>query len=178
MFKSLLAFLKTRLLKFTITTSKTGYIKPKEKRVDLSNRILTISRPVSIKFPVSSPYGWRQLEGKRVFHNGVDFKTPENTPLYACDDGIIFRSGWESEADHGKGFGYRIWQSIRVEDYQFFLWYGHTSKILVHEGDKVKRGDHIGFTGNTGHSTGPHLHFGIRLVDTSEWWQPKFSEIT
>lgn len=176
MWEAFLTWLKGISFNFTATTKKTGYTKPDKKRVDLERQILTIARPVDKKFEISSPYGWRYLEGKDVFHNGVDFRTPEETPIYACEDGIIFRSGWESEYDHDRGFGLRIWQVSKIEEHQFFIWYGHLSKALVNEGDKIKRGDLIGFTGNTGHSTNPHLHIGIRLVDTNQWWKPKFIE--
>ena len=78
--------------------------------------------------------------------------SPVGTPVYAADDGKIVYAGWKNgygnyiEIDHGNGLR---------------SFYGHLNKVNVSRGDKVYRGDGIGLSGNTGNSTGPHLHFGV-----------------
>jgi murein DD-endopeptidase MepM/ murein hydrolase activator NlpD len=90
-----------------------------------------------------------------AFHPGIDLAAPRGTPVYATADGTVRRAGWNSggygnlvELDHGRGILTR---------------YGHMSKILVSEGDHVKRGQQIGEVGSTGRSTGNHLHYEVRI---------------
>ena len=92
------------------------------------------------------------------YHNGVDIATPWNAgspPLYACAGGVVTRAGWDPwglglhvQIDHGNGYS---------------TVYGHMSKINVGYGQRVNRGEVIGTMGNTGRSTGPHVHFTIKL---------------
>ena len=88
-------------------------------------------------------------------HNGVDFGTPNGTKLLATDDGEVVQVGYEAN-----GFGHFAKLS--------HLWgdsvYAHMEKVDVKEGDKVKRGDVLGSSDNTGNSSGPHLHFGVRIL--------------
>lgn len=137
---------------------------------------ITLLRPVDKKFKISSPFGERILEGKKVFHNGVDFAVPVGTPINACYDGVVFKVGWENELNHAQGFGFRIWQMLTIGNDKYYLWYGHTSAISVREGEKIKAGQHIAYSGNTGHSTGPHLHMGIRKRDTADFLPLEFVE--
>jgi murein DD-endopeptidase MepM/ murein hydrolase activator NlpD len=87
-------------------------------------------------------------------HNGIDFGTPNGTKLLATDDGEVVQVGYEE-----KGFGNfaklsHVWgESV----------YAHMERVSVKEGDKVKRGDVLGLADNTGNSSGPHLHFGVRI---------------
>ena len=88
---------------------------------------------------------------------GVDLAAPKGTPIYASRDGTISYSGASSgygllvEINHGSGITTR---------------YGHCSKLLVKKGQKVKQGQIIALVGSTGHSTGPHCHFEIRINGT------------
>lgn len=105
---------------------------------------------------VASGYGTRidPVYGTTRFHEGLDFSAPPGTPVYATGDGTVNTSGWESaygnmvEINHG---------------YSYTSRYAHLSELCVAPGQKVKRGDLIGKVGNTGKSTGPHLHYEVRL---------------
>ncbi len=92
----------------------------------------------------------------KKFHYGMDFSAPIGTPVYATGDGTIEKiKRSRSKKDYGNyiliNHGY---------DYQSF--YAHLDKVLVSKGRKVKRGDLIGYVGNTGKSTAPHLHYEVR----------------
>ncbi len=104
---------------------------------------------------MASGYGWRTdpFTKVRKFHAGMDFSAPAGTPVYAPGDGVVTRadnrvSGYGNHIRIDHGFGYTTL-------------YGHLHKYNVRRGQKVKRGDLIGFVGNTGRSTGPHLHYEI-----------------
>jgi murein DD-endopeptidase MepM/ murein hydrolase activator NlpD len=90
------------------------------------------------------------------FHSGMDFSSPVGTEIYATGDGVVLFSGWRQEygnciiIDHG---------------YEFKTLYAHQSNNLVRVGQKVTRGETIGLVGNTGKSTGPHLHYEVLLRD-------------
>ena len=104
----------------------------------------------------ASGYGMRidPIYKTAKFHNGMDFSANIGTPVYATGDGVIKKAGWQS--GYGKiivvshGFGYETW-------------YAHLNKYNVRVGQKVVRGEVIGEVGNTGKSTGPHLHYEVHL---------------
>ena len=102
----------------------------------------------------SSPFGWRDLNGAPQFHDGFDMAVPQGTPYYAIASGTVILARWNGglgynvQIDHGNGV-------ISI--------YGHSSKLIVHEGQHVNAGDLLGLTGNTGFSFGPHLHLGINI---------------
>lgn len=99
-----------------------------------------------------------QKDGKGQ-HKGYDFACPEGTPIYASVSGIIEYAGWENPKDPKKGFGQYIRQ--RTTD-KYKIYYAHLDTINIKPHMKVKRGQKLGYTGNTGSSTGPHLHFEVR----------------
>jgi murein DD-endopeptidase MepM/ murein hydrolase activator NlpD len=111
--------------------------------------------PVDVPYS-SSSYGWRMdpIIGKRAFHEGIDFSAAHGEPIYATAGGIVEKAsragayGNLITINHGGGLQTR---------------YAHISKILVKKGDIVKKEDLIAYVGNTGRSTGPHLHYEIRL---------------
>lgn len=115
-------------------------------------------QPVSEKSlrAMASGYGYRRdpIYGTGKFHEGMDFSAPVGTPVYATGDARVQSAGWHSgygnliELDHG---------------YHYLTRYAHLSEILVRPGQTVRRGDMIGRVGNTGKSTGPHLHYEVRL---------------
>ncbi len=91
----------------------------------------------------------------RKFHAGMDFSAPTGTPIYATGDAVVMRADRRS-----RGYG----NHVRLDHgFGYMTLYGHMSKILVRPGQKVKRGDVIGYVGNTGKSTAPHLHYEVHL---------------
>ena len=114
---------------------------------------------------ISSYYGYRELFGKRNFHDGVDIPAIPDTKIYACNNGVIITACFL------KGYGNSI---IILHDNGNKSLYGHLSEnYIVKNGDYVKKGEHIGFVGPkilssgilNGYTTGPHLHFTIFLSD-------------
>ncbi len=105
---------------------------------------------------VASGWGYRidPVYHVRRFHTGMDFTAPTGTDVYATGNGKVESTGWKQGygntvvIDHG--FGYKTL-------------YAHLHKSLVRRGQKVKRGDVIALVGNTGKSTGPHLHYEVRF---------------
>jgi murein DD-endopeptidase MepM/ murein hydrolase activator NlpD len=115
--------------------------------------------PVDVPYR-SSSYGWRHdpILGIRAFHSGLDFSAAQGEPIRATADGRVKTVG--RGPDYGKYVV--IDHGDRLETR-----YAHASKILVNEGDLVQREDVIGLVGNTGRSTGPHLHYEIRYNNRS-----------
>lgn len=109
---------------------------------------------------LSSGFGKRSAptKGASTYHKGVDWATPTGTAVYASCGGTVAKAGW------GSGYGYVVY--INHEDGRQTR-YGHLSKVLVSAGQSVKQGDKIALSGNTGVSTGPHLHFEI-LINGSQ----------
>lgn len=105
--------------------------------------------------PVQSSHRFTSGFGKRWGrkHEGADFAAAHGTPIYATADGTIVHAGWSS----GYGRLIKIQHAFGIETR-----YGHLSKIRVKVGQKVSRGERIGDMGNTGRSTGTHLHYEIR----------------
>ena len=102
---------------------------------------------------LTSPYGYRYIFGSRSFHGGIDIANSKGTNIYAADGGVVNYAGWMS------GYGYLI----RIDHQNgYTTYYAHCSKLLVGVGAKVHKGQHIAEMGNTGRSTGNHLHFEIR----------------
>jgi murein DD-endopeptidase MepM/ murein hydrolase activator NlpD len=105
---------------------------------------------------VTSPFGSRisPITGKIQFHEGMDIAAQIGTPVVAPADGVVIKAGFESsygdmvELSHGYGL-----KTI----------FGHNSRLNVKPGQHVKRGDIIAYVGDTGSSTGPHLHYEVRL---------------
>lgn len=113
--------------------------------------------PVSNKDLRHAPggFGWRThpIYKSPEFHPGMDFACPQGTEIYATGDGVVL-----SADDKSHGYGLRV--CIKHE-YGYETWYAHMSKFAVKEGQKVKRGQLIGFVGSTGLSTAPHVHYEV-----------------
>jgi murein DD-endopeptidase MepM/ murein hydrolase activator NlpD len=108
---------------------------------------------------VTSPFGNRHIRGKENFHRGVDIGLAVGSPVHAVDSGIVKWSGWQDPNNHDKGGGIYVKISHADGKDSFYM---HLSKTLVNVGDKVRKGQIIGYSGNTGDSTGPHLHLELR----------------
>ena len=105
---------------------------------------------------LSSRFGRRSAptKGASTYHKGIDWAVPVGTAVMASSAGTVTRAGW------GSGYGYVVY--IRHADGRETR-YGHLSKILVKSGQTVQQGQKIALSGNTGRSTGPHLHFEILI---------------
>lgn len=103
-----------------------------------------------------SGFGYRihPIFGYRRFHSGIDLAAPSGTLIYSADGGEIIHTGYDG------GYGYSI---MVYHGGGFATWYAHLSRILVNVGQRVERGEVIGLVGSTGWSTGPHLHFEVRI---------------
>ncbi len=106
--------------------------------------------PVKAAFRFTSPFGmrWGRL------HAGTDFAAPIGTPVYATADGVVTSAGWSS----GYGRLIKIQHEFGIETR-----YAHLNAIRVQVGQRVSRGERIGDMGNSGRSTGPHLHYEVRM---------------
>lgn len=118
----------------------------------------TYVRPISGGRQTSG-FGRRNAptKGASTYHKGVDWAVPTGTSVYASCGGTVAKAGW------GSGYGYVVY--INHEDGRQTR-YGHLSKVLVKSGQSVKQGERIALSGNTGVSTGPHLHFEILINGT------------
>jgi len=94
------------------------------------------------------------ITGDKDFHQGLDISADEGTEVYATADGIVAHAAAEG------GYGNLI---VLDHGYGLETRYGHLSKYNVKPGDKVKRGDVVGFVGSTGRATGAHLHYEVRV---------------
>ena len=123
---------------------------------ELNNREQIIQNSKHMSFDrITSRYGWRSdpWTGKQTFHHGTDFGAPEGALIPAPAAGIVQRAKKSS-----RGCGYQV--TIRHPG-KGFTRYCHLSKILVSEGQNIKKGQVIGAVGSTGRSTGPHLHLEV-----------------
>lgn len=120
--------------------------------------------PVAGYHYVSSPFGWRihPIYGTRKHHNGVDISGSniKGKPILASADGIVSIAKYNSG-----GYGYYVMVNHgRGSDGQlYYTLYAHMTKYIVSRGQSVKKGQIIGYVGSTGASTGPHLHYEIRV---------------
>ncbi|MFW5655920.1 MAG: DUF5930 domain-containing protein [Roseicyclus sp.] len=113
------------------------------------------SMPVVSNFRLTSGFGYRRdpINGGRRFHAGTDFAGPRGTPILSTGDGTVVFAGRQR--------GYGLMVEVR-HPFGFTTRYAHLSRIRVAEGERVSRGERIGDMGNTGRSTGTHLHYEVR----------------
>jgi murein DD-endopeptidase MepM/ murein hydrolase activator NlpD len=125
----------------------------------MQSLMVPTSKPVDV--PVGSGFGFRTdpFTGQAALHTGLDFPADTGTPVMAAAGGVVQLSEYQTqygnvvEIDHGKGLVTR---------------YAHNSKVLVKTGDIVKRSQVIAEVGSTGRSTGPHLHFEVRVEGVAQ----------
>jgi len=108
---------------------------------------------------ITSKYGYRihPTLNRKEFHRGMDMKAKMKTPVYATADGIVEWAGLHKKSGYGKLI-------ILQHNYGFRAYFGHLNKIVIKSGKFVKKGDLIAYTGNSGMSSGPHLHYEIRFI--------------
>ncbi|WP_181186450.1 M23 family metallopeptidase [Orenia metallireducens] len=138
-------------LRIPISIVKSQYKSKNLTRDEILNNLIA---PTVIR--VSSKFGYREhpIKKKRILHKGVDLAVVTGTKVKAIYKGTVLYSGWirgygkTVTIDHGNGI---------------VSLYAHNSKLLVSKGEKVKAGEIITLSGNTGRSTGPHLHLGLYI---------------
>ena len=134
--------------------------------------------PTGGKGRISDHYGYRThpVLHHRQMHAGLDFAMPIGTPIYATANGVVLSAGIQP------GYGHMV--EIR-HNFGFGTRYGHLNgKYAVKQGDFVKKGDIIAYSGNSGLSTGPHLHYEIRFISKAlnpinfvNWKQENYKDI-
>lgn len=140
------------------------------RRRDLEDRINELyllnegkarySLSVPDRWPVhgwlTSNFGFRHspVSGSSRFHAGLDIASPVGTPVSAPSNGVVVASGWKD------GYGQML---VLDHGFGFQTLYGHNSKLLVKEGDYVRRGQKIALVGMSGRTTGPHLHYEVHV---------------
>ncbi|MFH1567179.1 MAG: M23 family metallopeptidase, partial [Gemmatimonadota bacterium] len=121
----------------------------------------------------SSPFGRRKdpFTGLPAFHSGIDFAGRQGTPVYATADGFVVysyedgRLGNVVVLTHDPAETGADGRMVRTKTGIYRTEYGHLQRVLVRNGDWVKRGQQVGNMGSTGRSTGPHLHYAVRYQD-------------
>ena len=161
-------FINDELSEKDITLAINALMEKVEIREDLYNKMEAMMLKQSVLkntlpslYPVdvpyrSSSYGWRHdpILGIRAFHSGLDFSAATGEPIKATASGIVTASG--IAPDYGKFIKIKHGDGLETR-------YAHASKLLVKEGDIVSKEQIIALVGSTGRSTGPHLHYEIRL---------------
>lgn len=126
----------------------------------IRSKMLPTVQPVNVTYKASG-FGWRfdPFTGHSAFHEGIDFPAPVGTPIVAAAGGVVIAAEYHHEfgnmleIDHGNNIVTR---------------YAHASRLLMHVGDIVRRGQHVADIGSTGRSTGAHLHFEVRVSGTAQ----------
>lgn len=114
--------------------------------------------PLAKRYRITSLFGYRK--SRRGFHEGIDIAAPKGTPVYAAHSGRVVRV-----PKFMRGYG----KAVAIEANEGFMTvYAHLNSISVKPGMLVKRGRKIGYVGQSGNATGPHLHFEIRIFDPKE----------
>ncbi|MCR4962291.1 MAG: peptidoglycan DD-metalloendopeptidase family protein [Firmicutes bacterium] len=144
--------------------SATTLVEPVDQVVERGTKVVLSSRSFGgsgsgvVGWPytgtITSRFGWRS----RGWHSGLDIAGPVGEAIYAAESGTVTYAGWY----YGYGNLVKIDHGSGMETY-----YGHLSAIYVNVGDTVERGQHIAALGNTGNSTGPHVHFEVRFDGTA-----------
>ncbi|WP_328806633.1 M23 family metallopeptidase [Novosphingobium aerophilum] len=123
-----------------------------------SNETVSIPSLVPVEgVKLTSDFGmrWHPVLGGRRAHKGVDLAAPAGTPIRASADGVVERADWFA--------GYGLYVALEHGG-QIETRYGHMSRLNVAAGQRVRKGDVIGYVGSTGRSTGPHLHYEVRIA--------------
>lgn len=112
-----------------------------------------------MKFRLTGKFGELSPVRNMQPHSGIDLAMPEGTTLRSVADGVVDRV-YDGTGLIGKGLSVKFPDGTRAI-------YGHMNEVKAHVGDKVNTGDIVGLSGNTGNSTGPHLHFGLKDANGS-----------
>lgn len=118
-------------------------------------RSARIGSPIRLAWPIRGPLGDRFGPRGNRFHTGLDFPAPYNAAVTAAGSGRVVRAGWD-----GGGWGYLV---VIRHGYGVRTMYAHLSAVAVRRGQRLVTGELVGRVGSSGTSTGPHLHFELRL---------------
>ncbi|MCH8547002.1 MAG: M23 family metallopeptidase, partial [Cryomorphaceae bacterium] len=113
--------------------------------------------PVNAKYPITSPFDLNRFHPVLKVnkpHKGIDFGAPQGTPVYATADGLVEIARFSKSAGN--------WVMVNHHN-GYKTVYMHLSRLAQKENARIKRSDIIGYVGSTGYSTGPHLHYEVRL---------------
>lgn len=139
------------------------------QRTIIATSVAVPSRTPLDDFRTSSNYGMRAhpvIGGLRA-HKGIDMAAPTGTPIYATADGMVSKAEWFSSYGNFIAIGHGGDLETR---------FGHLSRMAVSAGQRVRKGDLIGYVGSTGRSTGPHLHYEVRVGGMAVDPSPYMSE--
>ncbi|MCI5836862.1 MAG: peptidoglycan DD-metalloendopeptidase family protein [Veillonellaceae bacterium] len=109
-----------------------------------------------VQGPITSPFGYRihPIFGTQIYHSGIDIGVDSGTPVAAADSGVVVDADWLG------GYGYAV---IIDHGNGLSTLYAHNSELIVSPGQSVQKGQTIAYSGSTGYSTGPHVHFEVRV---------------
>ncbi|OPX27853.1 MAG: hypothetical protein B1H07_00215 [Campylobacteraceae bacterium 4484_166] len=118
-------------------------------------RIVPSGNPVK-KINISSPFGWRvhPVKKTKTFHKGIDLAIARGSKLFATADGVVKYVQNQNKGSYGR-------RVILAHNYGFETAFGHLKSVTVNVGDFIQKGQLIGYTGNSGRSTGPHVHYEV-----------------
>jgi murein DD-endopeptidase MepM/ murein hydrolase activator NlpD len=137
---------------------------PTNNKMNQTYRVMSRNNNLHFIWPIqgriSSEFGWREhpLTQERDYHRGLDIAVSTGSPVYSAEKGIVTYSGWS------KGYGRLIIIQHRNNTKTY---YAHNLRLLVKQGDKIRQGKIIALSGNSGVSTGPHLHFEVKVNNQS-----------
>jgi len=145
---------KIELLSLKIEEQKKSHEKIRDAWQENRAYFAAIPALKPVNSQISSGFGFRMhpVYGRRLHHDGVDFSTPSGSKVYAPGDGIVRYTGYDG------GYGRKV---VIDHGYGYTTVYAHLSRSLVSRGQRIVRGEVIALSGNTGVSTGPHLHYEI-----------------
>ncbi len=141
------------------------------EQVEALFKYIPSGSPIEYK-GITSKFGYRThpITKRREFHRGSDLRASMKTPVYATADGVIEYAGYHKKSGYGR-------LVILDNNYGFKTYFGHLNEITVKSGTYVKKGEQIAYTGNSGRSSGPHLHYEVRFIQRTlnPYWFIKWS---
>ena len=146
----------TNMLREQSELAEENFADLSEHLQDRADRLLATPSLLPARGWISSEFGYRvnPFSGAKTFHAGLDVANHVGTPVYAPADGLV------THTQSMGGFGL----TVRIEHgYGIVTKYGHNSRVFVHAGQRIKRGDKIAEIGSSGRSTGPHVHYQVEL---------------
>jgi len=158
-----------------------------ELRKTINPNLLPLPRPFVLLKPLPEPYASRKLSQgygftpaasrlyKGKYHNGVDFAAPVGTEVLAAEEGMVINVGNQDKFCYKGSYGKFV---VVKHNNGLTTLYGHLSKYIVSIGQRVERGEVIGYVGSTGYATGPHLHFTVFASQTLVPARPGYPEGT